>query len=203
MLTKDPTARISAVEVFSHPWVCQVAPPIPDLETLHRIIKKLKSYSHTPTFQKIILYYTTTQVLSYNTIKEASSLFTSLDRDGDGDGYLSSKDLNTCMNDIRTECSNSVCLLKRCSFNNRKYLNYSEFVTIMVNWSEVMTEGMGCTIFNAVSLKKPALSKKKFLIFLNTLPIDEIWTEAFHYLVKPTTDKMTYEDFISFVRKPF
>jgi hypothetical protein len=73
----------------------------------------------------------------------------------------------------------------------------------MVNWSEVMTEGMGCTIFNAVSLKKPALSKKKFLIFLNTLPIDEIWTEAFHYLVKPTTDNMTYEDFISFVRKPF
>jgi len=163
--------------------------PIPDLETLHRIVKKLKSYSHTPTFQKIILYYTTTQVLSYNTIKAASSLFTSLDRDGDG--YLSSKDLNTCMNDIGTECNNSVCLLRRCSFDNRKYLTYSEFVSIVVNWSEVMTECMACTIFNAVSLKKPTLSKKKFLIFVNNLPIDEIWTEAFHYLVKPTTDKVT------------
>lgn len=190
MLTKDPAMRISAIELFNHPWVRQVAPPIPDFETLHRVVKKLKSYSHTPTFQKIILYYTTTQVLSYHTIKAATNLFIALDRDGDG--YLSSKDINTCMTDIGTDCNNSVCLLKRCSFNNRKYLTYSEFITIVVDWSEVMTEGMACTIFNAVSLKKPTLSKKKFLIFLNNLPIDEIWTEAFHYLVKPTTDKVIY-----------
>lgn len=191
MLSKDPMSRLSASEVFNHPWVRQVAPPSPDLQTMQKVLKKFKSYSCITTMHKIILYYTTTQILSYTTIKSVSQLFIAIDRDGNG--LISLKDLKKCMEGIDArELSYSKCLLKRCNFGRRKYLTYSEFMTIMIDWDEIMTEGMACSIFNTISQNNLSISKKKFMVFVNNQQIEDVWSEAFHYLVKTPQKKVRY-----------
>lgn len=204
MLTRSPEERLTAAQVLSHPWLKQAVPPFPDLNSLRDIRAKLNKYKSASSFQKLIFYYATTQILSYETTKKASELFISIDRDIDS--KITAGDLKLCMSNIElgdvTFCSS---LLKSCSFGMKKYLTYSEFITAVLDWSEIMTEGMACGIYLYIVSDKEKLSKNRFSQFVSDQDIESIWTEAFRYLLKFPRDKVlfiqiTYEEFMYLVR---
>ena len=181
MLTRQSGQRLSATQLLEHPWLKQAAPSFPSLEQLYEVRARLIKFKSAPVIQRIIFYYATTQILSYETIREASELFISIDRDTDS--KITTKDLNLCLLAYgQKERRIKLSLIKSCSFGMRNYLTYSEFITVILNWNEIMTEGMACSIFMNIVSPDERLTKSRFRDFLDDQDIEPIWIEAFKYL---------------------
>lgn len=181
MLTRQSEQRLSAAQLLEHPWLQQAAPSFPSLEQLNEIRARLIKFKSAPVIQRIIFYYATTQILSYETMREASELFVSTDRDLDS--KITTKDLNLClMANGQQERRIKVSLIKSCSFDKRHYLTYSDFITVILDWNEIMTEGMACIIFMNIANSNKALTKSRLRDFLDDQDIEPIWIEAFKYL---------------------
>ena len=145
----DEDKRYSAEEVLNHPWLVNTAPN--SKGTVSKInIKQLENYKNSYNFKKFVLTYMATR-LREKDIMELNKIF--LEIDTNKDGTLSVDEIRKCLIKLNQEQNLKINnqeiedIFKSIDVNNSKRIEYTEFITSMLEESTYCKEEKLIKIF--------------------------------------------------------
>lgn len=147
----DENKRYSAEEVLKHPWFAKMAPNPQRLRGSKKIsIKQLENYKNSSNFKKFVLTYMATR-LKEKEIQELRRMFLSLDKNKDG--TLSVDEIRKCFIQLNEEQKLNIStqeiqdIFNSIDLNNSKKIEYTEFITSMLEESAYCKEEKLMNIF--------------------------------------------------------
>ena len=145
----DEDKRYSAEQVLNHPWLINTAPN--SKGTVSKInIKQLENYKNSYNFKKFVLTYMATR-LREKDIMELNKIF--LEIDTNKDGTLSVDEIRKCLIKLNQEKNLKINnqeiedIFKSIDVNNSKRIEYTEFITSMLEESTYCKEEKLIKIF--------------------------------------------------------
>lgn len=93
MIVVNPDERLTAAQVFKHPWVEALAPNASDRPLAEEVLGRLKGFQAAQKFEQAVLSVMAVQ-LKDEEVKTLRDLFYALDKDGSG--TISAEELKTC-----------------------------------------------------------------------------------------------------------
>ena len=145
----DEDKRYSAEEVLNHPWLVNTAPN--SKGTVSKInIKQLENYKNSYNFKKFVLTYMATRLREKDII-ELNKIF--LEIDTNKDGTLSVDEIRKCLIKLNQEQNLKINnqeiedIFKSIDVNNSKRIEYTEFITSMLEESTYCKEEKLIKIF--------------------------------------------------------
>jgi len=147
----DENKRYSAEEVLKHPWFAKMAPNPQRLRGSKKIsIKQLENYKNSSNFKKFVLTYMATR-LKEKEIQELRRMFLRLDKNKDG--TLSVDEIRKCFIQLNEEQKLNIStqeiqdIFNSIDLNNSKKIEYTEFITSMLEESAYCKEEKLMNIF--------------------------------------------------------
>ena len=147
----DENKRYSAEEVLKHPWFAKMAPNPQRLRGSKKIsIKQLENYKNSSNFKKFVLTYMATR-LKEKEIQELRKMFLRLDKNKDG--TLSVDEIRKCFIQLNEEQKLNIStqeiqdIFNSIDLNNSKKIEYTEFITSMLEESAYCKEEKLMNIF--------------------------------------------------------
>jgi calcium-dependent protein kinase len=147
----DEDKRYSAEEVLKHPWFTKMAPNPQRLRGAKKInIKQLENYKNNCNFKKFVLTYMATR-LKEKEIQELRRMFLRLDKNKDG--ILSVDEIKRCFVQLNEEQKLNISsqeiqdIFKSIDLNNSKKIEYTEFISSMLEESAYCKEEKLMNIF--------------------------------------------------------
>ena len=145
----EESKRYSAAEVLKHPWLVKLSPNTKG--AVNKIsLKHLLNYKNSTNFKKFILTYMATR-LKEKDIQELKKIFFELDVNKDG--TLSVEEIKKCFiklnKDQHLNISNKEIedIFKSIDINNSKRIEYTEFISSMIEESNYCKEEKLIEIF--------------------------------------------------------
>ena len=148
----DEDKRYSAEQILKHPWIVKMSPNRKG--AVNKInVKHLENYKNSSNFKKFILTYMATR-LKEKEIKELKRMF--LEIDTDKDGTLSVSEIKKCFIKLNEENHLNISnkeiedIFKSIDINNSKKIEYTEFITSMLEESSYCKEEKLMEIFRMI-----------------------------------------------------
>ena len=145
----DEDKRYSAEEILKHPWLIRNAPNIKG--AINKIsIKHLERYKNNNNFKKFVLTYMATR-LKEKEIKDLKTMF--LEMDTNKDGTISIEEIKNCLiklnqhNKLYLDNKEINAIFKSIDINNSKRIEYTEFISAMLDESSYCKEERLIEIF--------------------------------------------------------
>ena len=145
----DESKRYSAEEVLRHPWLVKMSPN--QKGAINKInVKHLQSYKNSCNFKKFVLTYMATR-LKEKDIYELNKIF--LELDSNKDGTLSVDEIKRCFiklnkkNNLNISTKEIEDIFKSIDVNNSKRIEYTEFISSMLEESSYCREERLIEIF--------------------------------------------------------
>ena len=145
----DEDKRYSAEEALKHPWFVRMSPNIKG--AVNKIsIKHLENYKNNCNFKKFVLTYMATR-LKEKEINDLKSMF--LEMDTNKDGTISLDEIKNCLNELKGKNKLSLNdkeieeIFKSIDVNNSKRIEYTEFITAMLEENSYCKEEKLLEIF--------------------------------------------------------
>ena len=172
----DEDKRYSAEEVLKHPWLIGMSPN--EKGSTNKIsLKHLNNYKNTSNFKKFVLTYMATR-LKAKEINELKKMF--LEIDTNKDGTLSVGEIKQCLTKLNNENKISLTskeiedIFKSIDINNSKRIEYTEFITAMLEESSYCKEEKLMEIFRMLDKDcSGKISKNEVKKALNSQKISE------------------------------
>lgn len=150
MLEVNPTKRLSASEAFSHPWFSQIETPIIRPNLLEIVANNLKTFHETSKFQRAVIRFIASQLLTLTEKTELTSIFISLDTEGTG--KISENQLITYWKKIfgeDLEGNDIHGMMTRIDTDKSGYLDYSEFLVAAMDRKKLLSHEHLDAVFQA------------------------------------------------------
>ena len=145
----DENKRYSAADVLKHPWLAKIS--LSKKGGVTKInIKHLQNYKNSENFKKFVLTYMATR-LKEKEIKDLNKIF--LEIDTNKDGTLSVDEIKKCLIKLnqqdKLQISNKEIeeVFKSIDINNSKRIEYTEFISSMLEESSYCKEEKLISIF--------------------------------------------------------
>ena len=145
----DEDKRYSAEQVLKHPWLTRMSPN--EKGAVDKIsLKHLENYKNNCNFKKFVLTYMATR-LKEKEINELKKMF--LEIDTNKDGTLSVSEIKQCLMKLNKQNKISLTtkeiedIFKSIDVNNSKRIEYTEFITSMLEESSYCKEEKLMEIF--------------------------------------------------------
>eukprot|EP00920_Eleutheroschizon_duboscqi_P025788 GHVT01063648.1.p1 GENE.GHVT01063648.1~~GHVT01063648.1.p1 ORF type:complete len:542 (-),score=153.82 GHVT01063648.1:368-1993(-) len=150
MLTYDPSKRVSAEEALNHPWIlerCAAKASAMEGAVLGGALNNMKKFHSDQKLAQAALLFMGSKMTTLEETKELTKIFTQLDKNGDGQldeqeliaGYrslmqLRGADANELAKmDSETIESEVKAIIDSVDFDQNKFIDYSEFVTVCMD----------------------------------------------------------------------
>ena len=197
----DENKRYSAEEVLKHPWLTKMAPD--KKSVVNKInVKHLENYKNSCNFKKFILTYMATR-LKEKDIKELKSIF--LEIDTNKDGTLSVEEIRKCLIKLNEEKHLNINnkeindIFNSIDLNNSKRIEYTEFITAMLEESSYCKEEKLIEIFRVLDKDESGkISKNEIKQALNKDNLSE--DDLNKFIKKIDLDGDGEIDFYEFVK---
>jgi calcium-dependent protein kinase len=154
MLTKDYKKRPSAKEAWEDPWIqSRYKSDIEDSPISISTLDALSSFRTIYKLQQATLSYIAANLTTNAEISELKNAFIVLD--SNGDGHLSMAEIK--MGYANIKLSNSIDvkeILSRCDIDMNGMVDYSEFITATIDWSQNLTQNILETAFKAYDVDR-------------------------------------------------
>ena len=141
--------RYSAEQVLKHPWITKMSPNLRG--AANKIsLKHLENYKNNSNFKKFVLTYMATR-LKEKEINDLKEMF--LEIDTNKDGTLSVSEIKQCLTKLSKQNKISLTskeiddIFKSIDINNSKRIEYTEFITSMLEESSYCKEEKLIEIF--------------------------------------------------------
>ena len=145
----DENKRYSAIDVLKHPWLVKLAPN--NKGVVNKIsVRHLENYKNSCNFKKFVLTYMATR-LKEKEINELKKMF--LEIDTNRDGTISVDEIRKCLIKLNQEKNLNLNnkeideIFKSIDVNNSKRIEYTEFITAMLEESSYCKEERLIEIF--------------------------------------------------------
>ena len=145
----DEDQRYNAEEVLKHPWLIKVSPNIKG--SINKIsMKHLEEYKNSCNFKKFVLTYMASR-LKEKEINDLKEMF--LEIDDNKDGTISLDEMKKCLIEINNQNQLNINekqiedIFKSMDTNNSKRVDYTEFITAMLDESSFCKEERLMDIF--------------------------------------------------------
>ena len=173
----DEDKRYSASDVLKHPWLVKMSPN--KKGNVNKInIKHLESYKNNENFKKFVLTYMATR-LKEKEIRDLKRMF--LEIDTNKDGTLSVDEIKKCFmkliqqNNLQISNKEIEEVFKGIDINNSKRIEYTEFISAMLEESSYCKEERLINIFRALDRDGSGkISKNEIKKALNDDKIREV-----------------------------
>ena len=145
----DEDKRYNAEEVLKHPWLTEISPNIKG--AINKIsIKHLEKYKNSSNFKKFVLTYMAAR-LKEKEINDLKEMF--LEIDANKDGTISIDEIKKCLIEVNNQDKLSISdkeiedIFKSIDTNNSKRIDYTEFISAMLDESSFCQEERLMEIF--------------------------------------------------------
>ena len=172
----DEDKRYSAEQVLKHPWLTRMSPN--EKGAVNKIsLKHLENYKNNCNFKKFVLTYMATR-LKEKEINELKKMF--LEIDTNKDGTLSVSEIKQCLMKLNKQNKISLTskeiedIFKSIDINNSKRIEYTEFITSMLEESLYCKEEKLMEIFRMLDKDcSGKISKYEVKKALNSQKVNE------------------------------
>jgi len=174
MLTKNPSQRPSAAEVWADPWV--QGREVQDQALVPEHLQLLQHFHTRVKLQHAALTYIASRLLAAQELSSLQDAFYRVDKDGDG--RISAQELYQAYEGTSLQLPNVEKLLREVDADQNGYLDYSEFITAATNWGELLTEERLSQAFKAFDTDNNGTISKaelKAMFKGDELIQDEVW----------------------------
>ncbi|OMJ83887.1 hypothetical protein SteCoe_15116 [Stentor coeruleus] len=139
-LELNPSKRISADEAYNLPWVQASRNPEINSSLLEQVSNNLKSFRETSKFQRAVIRFIATQLLSQSERNELASIFKSFDTSGDG--KINEGELTTfCKKLFGTSLTDEEihAIMVRVDTDRSGFIDYSEFLAAAMDRKKLLS----------------------------------------------------------------
>jgi calcium-dependent protein kinase len=148
MMVVDPIQRTNAQDVLSHPWFQTKLKVRMSKRIASTSLRNLSRFRANFKLQQAVLEFIASQMTSDKETKYLSTLFSSLD--ADGDGRLSKQEiLNGIKQNKMIPKKEMNRILDNCDINGDGFIEYTEFITATLNWKKALSEDKLTAVFKA------------------------------------------------------
>lgn len=206
MLTYEPSARITAIEAYNHPWLKICKPSNFDPLLTKEALINFRSFNAQTRLQRAAMMFIATQLMTKQERDKLQGIFLALDKDGDGklthreiaNGYVSFfKDKLSAEKEVKD-------LLKDLSINGDKKINYSEFLLAAANKEKLLTLKNIKEAFSAFDIDKCgyiAPEELKTVLGPGKKYDEKVWKELVAEVDTKGVGKISYEVFENLLMK--
>lgn len=141
LLELNPKIRLNAKSAFEYPWIQESKSPKIRSSFLETTANNLKNFRETHKFQRAVIRYITSQLLSQVDKNEFVSIFKTLDKAGNG--KLTENEINPyCKKIFGDSFSDSDIhqIMTRVDTDNSGYIDYSEFIAAAMDKKKLLSE---------------------------------------------------------------
>ena len=142
MLQRNPRKRLSAAEAAKHPWIQRIPSDESPALLLENSLHNLKAFQVSHKVEKALFYYITYQILSSKEQDELTALFTSLDKNHDG--QLSREELLEGYGQTGISTLELDRIMEVCDANHSGFIDFTEFLMAAQDWHKLIQEDV-CT----------------------------------------------------------
>jgi calcium-dependent protein kinase len=204
MLTKNPSKRPSAAEVFADPWVqSRFNNKQKDNILAVRSLKNLSHFRASRQLQKLVMEYLADQLSSSKETEHLRTAFVSLDTNGDG--KLSVDELKKGFKLAGFSAHDLNSVIESCDGDGNGFIDYTEFLAATINWKKVLNREKLEFVFRAFDKDaNGTISVAELQEFFgdagNSIE-DEVWKEMMNEADLNGDGQMDLEEFMKLMLK--
>lgn len=148
MMVVDPIQRANAQDVLNHPWFQTKLKVRMSKRIASTSLRNLSRFRANFKLQQAVLEFIASQMTSDKETKYLTTLFSSLD--ADGDGRLSKQEILNGIKQNKTIPKKEMNrILDNCDINGDGFIEYTEFITATLNWKKALSEDKLTAVFKA------------------------------------------------------
>jgi calcium-dependent protein kinase len=204
MLTRNPSKRPSAVQVFEDPWLqTRWNNKQKDNVLALRSLKNLSNFRASRQLQKLVMEYMADQLSSSKETDHLRTAFMSLDTNGDG--KLSLEELKKGFKLAGFNSHDLSSVIESCDGDGNGFIDYTEFLAATINWKKVLNREKLGLVFKAFDKDgSGTISIAELQEFFgdsgNSIE-DEVWKEMMNEADLNGDGQMDLEEFIKLMLK--
>ncbi|CAG9317318.1 unnamed protein product [Blepharisma stoltei] len=201
LLVFNPNERISAEQALEHPWIKSNIQNITSENPIYSdALNQLRKIRIKSKFEKCILSFIASHILTAEDEKELSKLFQELDTNKDG--KISKEELIEGYGRMEVDFNIDIdAIMKNCDTNENGTIEFSEFLATAINWNKMISKEMVEKVFKLYDITgNGMLNLTELQYSMPMVPKKEL--KKFIRLIDTNHDRViSYEEFVVFIKK--
>jgi calcium-dependent protein kinase len=205
LLELNPGKRISAQEAVNDAWVQKSKPPIDNHDFIQHVISNLSSFGDTSKFQRAVIRYIVSQLLSQGEKNELIGIFKTFD--SSGDGKINQQEfIEYCKQIFGAQLTEDEIksIMSRVDTDNSGFIDYSEFLAAAMDRSKLLSKERLRSAFEAFDRDKNGkISAQELKVMLeggNKLEI-EVYNKLIREVDQNEDNFVDFKEFLDMMSK--